>query len=69
MSTSRFLETPTAPVCAYCHAAKAQSVQLDSEAGPDILTMCLPCLRSATLMKAALSDEKHGKRIPKKSKA
>ncbi|MES2153986.1 MAG: hypothetical protein V4510_02535 [bacterium] len=46
------------PVCAYCHAAKAPSVQLDKEGAPDILTMCLPCLRSATLMKAALSEQR-----------
>lgn len=46
------------PACAYCHGAKAPRIRLDQEDGPDILTMCLPCLRSTMLMKAALSEQR-----------
>ena len=51
------------PVCAFCHLAKAPRVRLDKEGGRSILTMCLPCLRSAMVKKAALSEQRSVARL------
>lgn len=45
-------------MCAFCRLAKAPRVRLDQDGAPNILTMCLPCLRSAMVMKAAASEQR-----------
>lgn len=44
------------PACAFCQGNTAPRLRLDREGTRDILTTCLPCLRSAALMKAARNE-------------
>lgn len=46
------------PACAYCHGVQSCRVRLDRDDSPNILTMCLPCLRSVMLRKAASSAQR-----------
>jgi hypothetical protein len=49
------------PACDCCHAAVAPRIRLDQEDGPLQLTVCLRCLRSSMLMKAASSEQRGGR--------
>jgi hypothetical protein len=44
-----------------CHAAVAPRIPLEQEDGPQRLTICLRCLRSTMLMKAASSEQRGGR--------
>ncbi len=57
-SSKKPVATLRYPACDYCHGVQAPRVRLDQDEGPSILTMCLPCLRSATLKKAALNEQR-----------
>jgi hypothetical protein len=50
------------PACDCCHGTAAPRIRLDQEAGSQSLTICLRCLRSSMLMKAA-SSEQRGSRL------
>lgn len=49
------------PPCDCCHAAPTPRIVLEQEDGPQSLTICLRCLRSAMLMKAASSEQRGGR--------
>ncbi len=46
------------PTCDFCHDAEVPRIRLDQEEGKQILSICLPCLRSNLVMKAARSEER-----------
>ena len=44
--------------CDCCHGEQAPRIHLDQEGGSGTLTVCLRCLRSSMLMKAAASEQR-----------
>lgn len=49
------------PPCDCCHGAPAPRIRLEQEAGDQSLTICLRCLRSSMLMKAASNESRGGR--------